>query len=447
MKVGDVTSTVSTGTLAKVSTAAMFGSMTEVFDWVVGGPVSVIVWPLIFFPKVAPATAVFFGLAAYVVSFIARPAGAVLFGHIGDRTGRRTTLVWTLLMMGGGTLILILVPGYNSIGIAAVVILVLSRILIGLGFGGEYGSATTWVIEHAANRKTRGFWVSMVSQGMALGGALAGGSITIILTTVGFTAFVDFWWRVPFMISLVVVALGAIIRYKLAESPIFKEIYSKKRIKKRPSLEVFRKMPRTVLMVIAASLLAQTPFYIGTTVMIDYIERTLHKASSLATGTVLYGELFAVLLIIIIGITIFRVGRRRMLIIWATLQAILTVPFAYLVSTGVDLNIIIAQTFFLGLTVSSTAILASFLPENFPSDYRTSGTGLTYQIGVVVGSLPESFLLLYLLKYGVVSIWYMVPMVVVIMAISITSAYFLKESKDVDLVMESDDTISAVGGK
>lgn len=434
---------VSTADMTKVSLAAMFGSMTEVFDYVVAGPIAVLVWPHIFFPSISPTASLIFSLATYIVTFVSRPFGAALFGHFGDKLGRKNTLVWTLLTMGIGTIAIILLPGFDRIGILAVVILVIARIVIGLGFGGEWGSATTWVIEHAAKRKRRGFWTSVVTEGYAIGGMLAGLSITIILATVGFGNFVSFWWRIPFVVSLLVLVIGAIVRFTLSESKIFKEIFEKKETKRRPSLEVLRKMPKTVLRVSLVSLVPQTPFYVGTTVMVSYMEHTVGTAASFATGTIIYGEILAAILALVIGLTTDKLGRRRIMLILSALVGILSIPYAYLMTTGVEMNMLIGQIFLLGLTVASLSGLSAFMPESFPPEYRASGTGYAYQFGILIGVLPESFLALYLLKYGTMAPWYILPIMIVPMIVAFIATLYSKESKSVSL----EEKASSSGGR
>lgn len=423
----------STADLSKVSFAALVGGLIETYDVSVAGPASVLAWPRIFFPIVNPTIALILSLTPFIITFVARPFGALLFGHFGDRLGRKDMLVWTMILVGVGTLIIILVPGYDRIGLAAPIILSVGRVLIGLGLGGEWGTAMSWVIENAADRKRRGFWTALSISGYPLGGLFTGLSISLILARVGLPAFVSFWWRLPFIISLVIVVIGAIIRLKLFESRIFQEILKNKQVRPRPSFEVLRKMPKTVLRLALIPPVTGATFFFASSIIVRYMEQIAHIPASFATNTITYGEIVAVVVVIfLIGSTIDTFGRRNMALLVAGLAAVISIPYAYLMMTGVKTFVLAAQILLLGSAIPMVGVMSSLSTESFPPEYRVSGSGLVYQIGTLIGTLP-TFFGAYLLKFGTISILYISFVLLTYYVIGFISAYFTKETKGVSL--------------
>ena len=425
---------VSTSDLLKVTIAALFGAWAEVYDFVVAGPISSIAWPHVFFPEINPALATAAGISTFLVSFAVRPVGGWLFGHMGDRLGRRSSVVWTLFTAGIGTLIIVLLPGYSAIGILAPAILIVARVLVGLGFGGEFGSTSTWVLEQAAHRKRRGFWTALLGQGYTLGPLTAAGVVTATLSSVGLKAFIDFWWRVPFMIALVVLVIGIVIRYELMESPIFRKIYSAGKIVSAPISKLFREMPGRWLLVTLTAMSTQIGFYAGNTIMVPYIEHVLKLPASFATFTFLTGEILGVVVAIIAALTVDVIGRKRLLAIMIGILLTFAIPYGYLMSTGMPKYVLIAQTIIMGVASGGIPpVLTSFASESFPPQYRVTGTGLAWQFSIIFGTLPESYLMLYLMGFGRIGAIYISLVVLVVEAISLGALLALKETKGISI--------------
>jgi MFS family permease len=425
----DAYGSVTTADLLMVTGAAIFGAWAEVYDFIVAGPISTIVWPTVFFPSVSPALALMAGVSAMLISLAGRPVGSWIFGHIGDRFGRKTTLVWTLFTVGIGTLVIILLPGYSAIGILAPIALILARFVVGIGFGGEFGSTSTWVLEVAAHRKRRGFWAGILGQAYTVGPLTAASVVTAILASVGLKEFMAFWWRVPFMIALVVVIVGAIVRYETMESPIFRRIASAGRIVREPFVDLLRKMPKKWLLVTGAAIVSQVGFFTGNTIMIAYITSILKLPAAFATYTFVTGEIVAVVIAFVNALLVDVMGRKRLLLVLTILSTAFAVPYGYMISTGVPLYILLAQTVVIGLASGIPSIQTSFLAENFPPQYRVTGSGTAWQFSILFGTVPESYLMLYLMRFGRVSAIYISVVMLVVMAISLASIAALRETK------------------
>ncbi|WP_287689121.1 MFS transporter [Metallosphaera javensis (ex Sakai et al. 2022)] len=417
--------------LAKVSAMGMIGTAIEDFDFIAAGLASSIAWPYVFFPKGNFAADLLASLGAFLVSFVARPFGAFLFGHYGDRLGRKSSLVFTLLTMGVGVLIIAIVPGYAVLGLAAPILLFIARILQGLGYGGEWGSVTTWVVEHASTSKWRALWASIVPEGYAIGGLAAAVLTTLLLSIYGFKSFVDFYWRIPFYIGIVVILIGAFLRYTLMESPIFSKIFSERKVLSLPSLQVFKEKWTDVLKLAGINMIAQTPFYVAITVMITYISVALSLPRSFASFTTVIGEIVGGFLVIICGLLADIVGRKNLLIAIYAIAIIFSIPYILLVNTAVPSLVLLSQVILMGLAFGAVAVLSSYLSEYFDPKYRASGSGLAYQIGVLLGVLPQSLLIGYIVGTSKVNSIYIGIILAITAILSLVSLLLARETRGI----------------
>ncbi len=381
----------------KVSSAAVIGTAIEYYDFLIAGFAATLVWPSVFFPSSDQAAATLASMAAFASSFAVRPVGAFLFGHFGDRVGRKRSLVWTLITMGVGSMGIALTPTYSAIGILAPVLIVLFRMVQGLGVGGEFGGATTWVIEHAAKSRWRAFWTGWVSQGFAFG-ALAGSFTFVILGgTLPRAVFLDWGWRVPFVAGTVALAIGLVIRYRLTESPVFRDVVAQRQIERLPSAQVLKEMWRKILMLSFTAWHAAAFYYLQAVFAITYII-ALGVSRDVAVLTTVYMGVTQIIVIFVSSLLGDVIGRKKVLLVSAIATALFVFPYFLLLNTRDTVLIIVGQVVMLACQQFCYGVVGAWYSENFPARYRYSGTGLVYYITSLFGSgsfpVLASFLLL-----------------------------------------------------
>jgi MFS family permease len=255
--------------MVKAVVASAVGTTIEWYDFFLYGVAAALVFPRIFFPSSDPFTGTLLAFSTYFVGFVARPFGAAFFGHYGDRLGRKAALIATLLLMGIATTGIGLVPGYDRIGIWGAVLLVIGRILQGVGVGGEWGGSVLMAGEWT-DPKRRGFTTSWAQFGAPAGMVLANGALALMTYTTSEEAFLSWGWRVPFLLSLTLVAVGLYIRVGILETPVFATLKAKGKVERAPVVEVLRKNWREVILTALLRTGQQTPFYIFTTYILTY---------------------------------------------------------------------------------------------------------------------------------------------------------------------------------
>jgi len=263
-------------TIIKVVAASMAGTTVEWYDFFLYGVAAALVFPKVFFPGSDPAVGVLLALGTFAIGFIARPIGGLVFGHYGDILGRKKLLVISLLMMGTATFLIGLLPGYATIGVAAPIILIVLRLIQGFGLGGEWGGAVLIVSEYGDPAR-RGFWASWPQAGVPLGQLLANGLLALLALVQTEDAFLSWGWRIPFLLSAVLVLIGLFIRLSIEESPVFRAAQANAQANVEPGgkqampiLEVFRKYPREVFTAMGARFAENVSYYIFTVVAVTY---------------------------------------------------------------------------------------------------------------------------------------------------------------------------------
>jgi metabolite-proton symporter len=379
--------------ITKVATASFIGTAIEWYDFFLYGTAAALVFPKLFFSNLDPLAGSLASWATYAVGFFARPLGGIVFGHYGDRIGRKAMLSLTLVMMGVSTFAIGLLPTYQTIGVAAPLLLVAMRLIQGFGLGGEWGGAVLMAVEHAPAHR-RGFYASLPQVGAAAGLLVANGVFTLVKLqfpsdTPGqpFSAdFMSWGWRVPFLLSFVLVLIGTWIRMRLAESPSFAKIKAEKAEVKLPILEVLRTHKRSVGLAMGARLAENVFFYIYTAWILNYAFARV----KVATQTVMTGVLIAAAIdlfaIPAFGALSDRVGRRPVYLFGAAFSAVFVWPFFMLVDTGHPQLIWLAIV--LGVCVGHAAMYgpqASFFAELFGAKVRYTGASLGYQLASVFG--------------------------------------------------------------
>lgn len=361
----------------KITFASAFGTLFEWYDFLIYGTAAALVFNKLFFPNVDPLVGMLAAMLTFSVGFIARPIGGIVFGHFGDRYGRKNTLMITMLVMGLATFAIGLLPTYAVIGIWAPILLVTLRLVQGLAFGGEWGGASLMILEHAPENR-RAFYSSFIQMGYPLG-MLAATGMYAVLTSMDSAEFMSWGWRIPFLISILLVAVGAWIRSRLTETPVFE---SMKKVKV-PFVETLIKEPKALLIGIGLKITEVTWAYLLTVFAVVYAVNNLGVTRSEIMQSVLIASAINVFAIPAFGLLSDIIGRRKIYIAGSILTLIIAYPVFALLQAGYFTTAMI-----LGLTVGGAlmmAPLAAFLPEQFKSQVRFTGASFGCQIAAALG--------------------------------------------------------------
>ena len=370
----------------KVATASLVGTTIEWYDFFIFGTAAALVFNQVFFPSVDPVTGTLSAFGAFAVGFIARPLGGAVFAHFGDRVGRKPMLVYSLLMMGAATVGMGLLPGYDTLGVWAPVLLVTLRFLQGFGVGGEWGGAALMAVEHAPSHR-RGFYGSWPQVGVPLGLVLGTATFAVLSATLTDEQFLAWGWRVPFLASIALIGVGMWIRLGVHESPVFRQAMDEKAANRMPVLEALRTYPKEILLAAGSFLATNSTFYVSSVWLVTYATQSLSydRTTILAANSVL--SLSDIPLIMAFGLLSDRIGRRPMFVGGMALLAVFAVPYFWLVSTGS------IWLFLLGglvVQVARSAVYgpqSAFFAEQFSTSMRYSGASLAYQIASILGGL------------------------------------------------------------
>ena len=368
---------------AQVLFASLIGTTIEFFDFYIYGTAAVLVFPTLFFPAFDPATATLASLATFGIAFLARPIGSVLFGHFGDRVGRKTTLVAALLTMGVSTVAIGALPTYASIGLAAPVLLALCRFGQGLGLGGEWGGAVLLAVENAPPGKRA--WYGMFPQLGAPLGFLMSTTVFLALSgRLGNEEFFAYGWRIPFLASAVLVLVGLYVRLTIAETPVFTAALDRSERVKVPMLVVLRDHPRTVIVGTLASLATFVIFYLMTVFTLSWGTSELGFTREQFLRIQLVGVVCFAITIPISAVLAER-GRRRVLIGATIAIAMFGLVMAPLFSMGTA-GAVLTLAVGLGLMGLTYGPLGTFLSELFPTSVRYTGSSLTFNLAGIFGA-------------------------------------------------------------
>ena len=368
----------------RVIVASLIGTSLEWYDFFIYGTAAALVFNKIFFPDFEPLVGTLLAFATYAVGFVARPLGGVIFGHYGDKLGRKNVLVITLLLMGIATFAIGLMPTYAAIGIWAPILLVALRFLQGLGLGGEWGGAVLMTLE-SGDPKRRGLNASWPQVGVPIGLLLANGVISLVDSVTTDAAFESWGWRVPFLLSGVLVIVGLWIRLTISESPLFRELEVSDKKVRAPIVDVVRLYPKQVLLAIGARVGVDVAFYTFVLFITTYIVTYLELPNSYALNAVLIAAACQVVLIPWFGILSDRLGRRPVYLFGAIGAAIWVFVFFALLDTGNLALIVLATVVALVLHAAMYGPQASFIAEMFPTRVRYSGASMGYQLAGILG--------------------------------------------------------------
>ena len=373
----------------KVLIASLTGSAIEWFDYFLYGTAAALVFNKIFFPMVDPVIGLMLSWLSFSLTFFIRPIGGVIFANIGDRIGRKKTLVLTLSLMGSATVMIGLLPAYDSIGIWAPVLLILMRIIQGIGIGGEWGGALLLAYEYAPEKR-KGFFGSIPQAGVTIGMLMATLSVSL-MTLFSEEQFLSWGWRIPFLLSAILVLLGLWIRKDIDETPDFRKVKSSGQVAKAPLKTTLTENWREVLIAAGLKVVETAPFYIFSTFVVSYATNTLAYQKSQVLESVTLGALVATIMIPLMGLLSDKVGRQRMYAISVILLGLFVVPWFMLLDTGTTWGIMLATVIAFGvLWPPVTAVLGTLCSEIFSARVRYTGITLGYQLGAALagGTAP-----------------------------------------------------------
>ncbi|ORL96366.1 MFS transporter [Prescottella equi] len=388
----DSTITPRTG-VRRVAVASCIGTTIEFYDFFIYGTAAALVFPTVFFPALGSTAGTVASFATFAVAFIARPVGAMLFGHYGDRIGRKKTLVSTLLLMGISTLLIGLLPGAETIGVAAPIILVLLRFGQGFAVGGEWAGATLLTAEYAPPGK-RGLYAMFPQLGPAIAFVLS--SSTFILTGAIFgdtnEAFLDWGWRVPFVFSIVLVGIGLYMRLAIEETPVFRAQQASDDTsapRTLPFLDAWRFQSKEILLSGGALATLFALFYMGTAFLTSYGTKTLGFGRPFVLAVGIVSAVVFGAAIVVSALYSDRIGRRRVIMISCVLAVVWALVLFPLLDTGSAAAFVIGMCVTLAIFGMAYGPCGALLPEMFHTRYRYTGAGLGYNLaGVLGGTIP-----------------------------------------------------------
>ena len=408
--------------------ASAIGTIIEWYDFLIYGMAAALVFNKLFFPNIDPLMGTLAALGSYGVGFLARPMGGAIFGHFGDRIGRKSILMITLAMMGLGTFLIGLLPTYDHIGVWAPILLVTLRIIQGIGLGGEWGGAAVMVLEHSPKNR-RGFYGSLVQVGFPLGLVIA----TLVFSFVSNLPEEDLmsWgWRVPFLISAVLIVVGVFIRKNVEESPVFEDMKARNEIAKSPVMDVILKHPRTFFVAIGLKISEVSWVYMLTVFMVVYATNTLNLPEALILNAILIAAAVEIVTIPLFGYLSDVIGRRPLYFIGALFTIAFAFPLFWFMdlrtAEAIILTIVVAMSMGHGLMFAPEA---TYFPELFGANVRYSGASFGFQVAAAIGGglspIIATALAGYLGGTAGVSI-----MLILLALVTLLAACFARETKN-----------------
>jgi MFS family permease len=373
--------------LRKAVVASTIGSAIDGYDFLLYVQMAPLVFATLFFPRSNPLTGTLQAFAIYAVGFIARPVGAAIFGHFGDRIGRKATLIITLLLMGISTFLVALVPGYATIGMWGAVILTVLRFIQGVGLGGEWGGATLIAMEWARTNAHRGFITSWPQWGGPAGLFLANLAV-LVFSAISGDQFLTWGWRIPFFLSLILIGVGLYIRLSIFETPVFARLVAQRQIETAPVIEVFRRHPKEIALSALCRMAEQAPFYIYAAFVFTYGIKVLHAPRDFILTALLVATALSTITTPLSGHLSDRIGRRR----WYLIGAAATGVFAFVYFAM--MHSLVPWLMFLAIILSFVphdmmwGSQAALISECFSARLRYSGSSIGFHLASVIAGGP-----------------------------------------------------------
>ena len=424
--------------MRRVVLASMIGTTIEWYDYFLYGTAAATVFNKLFFPEISATAGTLASLSTFAVGFVARPLGAIIFGHLGDRLGRKAALTATLIVMALGTCVIGLMPTYASIGVAAPILLAVLRFAQGIGLGGEWGGAALLIVEHAPVRR-RGFFGSVPGMGIP-GGLLLASAVFALVNALPSEQFMSWGWRVPFLSSVVLLVIGVFIRLRVAESPVFqraRETRTAEQARVSPLRALMRTEKRFVAIAAGGRFAGDVSFYISSTFLIAYVSGPLMLGRALGLRAQLIGAAVELVMIPLFGMLTDRVGRRPVYLAGYALAAVVALTFFPLVGTGSAVAVITVAVLGIGITnAANTAPQCSFYAELFGTGSRYTGASLGYQLSSPLAGGVAPIIATGLLAWANGATWPVVLYMLVICAISATAVLLAPETRGRDITAD-----------
>ncbi|MFX8860135.1 MFS transporter [Acinetobacter baumannii] len=418
-------------TSVKAAAGSFIGTMVEWYDYFIYGTAAAIVFPQIFFSNLSPTMATLMSMLTFSVAFILRPVGGIVIGHFGDKIGRKKLLVFTLVLMGLCTAGIGLLPSYDQIGIWAVVLLVILRMIQGFAIGGEWGGAALMSVEHAPKDR-RGLWGATMQMGVPAGLLLSAAAFALV-SQLPDDQFLAWGWRIPFLFSIVLLGVGMYIRLQVTEPPAFKKVEEQGEIEKFPLLSVLKYEKKKTIIMMFYQTAANVGYFLITVYSLSYITQQLGLPKSVATTALMIGAAVDLFMQPVFGWLSDKYGRKKIYAFGAIFFAVYAFPFFILLNTGDPYLIILALTLGLGIGHASTGSLHGVIyAEQYPTKYRFSGSSVAYQLSGIVSSAPTPIIAAWLVattgNSSSVSLY-----VIIAAVITLTCVWFTKETYKIDI--------------
>ncbi|MGF6771811.1 MHS family shikimate/dehydroshikimate transporter-like MFS transporter [Paraburkholderia sp. GAS199] len=386
--------------IRRVALASTIGTTLEWYDFFIFASAAALVFSKLFFPTFDPVAGTIASLASFAVGFIARPVGAAVFGHFGDRIGRKAMLVLSLTMMGGVTFLIGLLPTYASVGVAAPVMLTVLRFVQGFAVGGEWGGATLMVIEHAPAKK-RGFYGSWPQMGIPGALILSTGAMALTTALTTTEQFAAWGWRVPFLLSGILVIVGIVIRRRLAESPSIERMRRSHETPTVPLATILRNHKRTTFLLVASQAVQCAAFYVVAVYSLVYLTQNLHMARTDALRALMIAAACTLVAHPTFGALSDRIGRKTVFMGGMIFLGLFIYPYFLLLNTGSYPLIVLAMSLAMAIGEGSVqAAQPSLFAEQYRSGVRYSGVSLAYQLATVSWSGPTPMIAAMLIAWA-----------------------------------------------
>ncbi|AQH02035.1 MFS transporter [Burkholderia sp. KK1] len=416
----------------KATAASTIGAVLETIDFTAYGAAAATVFPKLFFPSVDPNIAILAAFVTFGVGFFARPLGGMLFGSLGDKLGRKKVLIYTLALMGVSTFLMGCLPTYAMIGFGAPLLLTVLRFLQGLALGGESTGAQVLTVEHAPDNR-RGFYGSLINIGASISAALATGMFFVLSSTLNPEQFETWGWRVPFLLSFLLVPVGAYIRSKVSETPAFQETHAQHKEERIPLFKVFQQYPGPIIRLLIIWCATPALYNVINVFSLSYITKNLGLSGQTAFLALMVANLTATVMLVVCGALSDKVGRKPVMVVASICMFAIALAYFPMLHTKNWYIIFAAMTIAACTIQAQNGVQPAFFAEPFPTRVRYSGSAIAYSGGVLIGGAPTPFLLAYLIQKSSGDVWIISAFAAVVVGAAFIAILFSPETRHLSL--------------